>query len=185
MVPPTFLVSPALTAARWASQSVRRVRVLVHRAYVTDGPPGEQFFMKATNLSRSREVTITYTWVEGSDAEIDFLNENRPLPARLRVDEPYETWLPVASIDKPDGAEWRFRVQLSSGKVIKSRPNAKVRPFGYIAGGGESPYVVGLPTESPIGPSAVNPAEFKHWHATNASGPSAAFEPNDDIELEE
>jgi hypothetical protein len=119
--------------SRWLYQRWRRVVVLVHRAYLT-GSPVEYFFVKVTNLSPSREVEITHIWFDAGSG-VDVLNPQRPLPARLRLDETYETWFPVAEVQAPE-AEWLVRVRLSSGKDIKARLNRHVRPFGYVAGGG-------------------------------------------------
>ena len=87
-VPYTFLLSPAVTTVRWIAQSSRRVKVQVHRAYqmptaasvspnfgwVKARPSGEfseQFYIKVTNLSPKRPITITHVWVESLDRTTD------------------------------------------------------------------------------------------------------------------
>jgi hypothetical protein len=95
----------------------------------------EQYFVKVTNLSRSREVEITHVWFEG-EPPIHVLNPARPLPARLRLDETYETWMPASALRGVSAAERLGRVQLSTGKVVKARLNKRVPPVGFVAGSG-------------------------------------------------
>jgi len=109
------------------------VRVLVHRAYFT-GSSVPHYFVKVTNLSPQREIEVTHIWFD-TTPPVHLLNPERPLPARLRLDETYETWIPTAAVPAPE-PESLARVKLSSGKVIKSRLNAHVPPFGGVAGGG-------------------------------------------------
>jgi hypothetical protein len=181
MVWPTFLISPVLTVTRWASQAGRRVHVRAHRAYFTGpgAPAGEFFFIKVTNKSPKREVVVSHTWVASLDKftdNVQILNPDRPLPARLRLDGQYETWIAVDQVPQPDlGAEWRFRVQLTSEKVIKSRPGKRVPPAGYVAGGGETPYVASLSPESP----PVTGVGFDAWPPGPSISASAIYEPPD------
>ena len=97
----------------------------------------QQFLIKVTNLSPQREVEITHLWFE-TNPPTQILNPVRPLPARLRLDETFETWIPVADVPTVDDLERMVRVQLSNGKVVKSRLNKGVPPTGYIAGPGSS-----------------------------------------------
>src|SRR5437762_2466645 len=85
---------PSRYQARGVQQSRRRVSVLVHRAYfqVPDSPL--LFFIKVTNLSPHREIELTHIWF-ATEPEVYVLNQARPLPARLRLDETFETWMPV------------------------------------------------------------------------------------------
>ena len=111
---------------------------MVHRAFFAHGYQGrQQFFIKVTNLSPQREVEITHLWFE-TNPPTQILNPVRPLPARLRLDETFETWIPVADVPTEDDLERKVRVQLSNGKVVKSRLNKGVPPTGYIAGPGSS-----------------------------------------------
>ena len=123
----------ALGVVRWLHQRWRHVLVLTHRAYF-HGSSDAQYFVKLTNVSPKREVEVTHIWLE-TKPPVHVLNPARPLPARLRMDETYETWIPVAEVPNPN-AETLVRVRLSSGKVVKSRLNKKVPPHGYVAGGG-------------------------------------------------
>ncbi len=113
----------------------RRLRVMVHRAFFTHGhnDPRQQFFIWVTNLSPKREVVITHIWFETNPRK-DVLNPERPLPKRLPLDERWETWKPVADVPAEDDLERKVRVQLSSGKVVKSRLNKDVPPMGHVAG---------------------------------------------------
>ena len=97
----------------------------------------QQFLIKVTNLSPQREVEITHLWFE-TNPPTQILNPVRPLPARLRLDETFETWIPVADVPTVDDLERMVRVQLSNGKVVKSRLNNGSPPTGYIAGPGSS-----------------------------------------------
>ena len=91
--------------------------------------------MKVTNLSRSREIEITHVWFE-TDPPVHVLNPDRPLPARLRLDETLETWISVSELPTALNVERLGRIRLSSGKVVKSRLNKRVPPIGMVAGGG-------------------------------------------------
>jgi hypothetical protein len=130
-------VGPALWLAdrlRGLQQHRRRVRVLVHRAvFLPDSR--EQYFMKVTNLSPSREVEITHAWF-ATQPPAHILNPDRPLPARLKLDQTFETWIAVSDVPAAANTERLGRVQLSTGKVMKSRPNKQVPPVGMVAGGG-------------------------------------------------
>jgi hypothetical protein len=53
---------------------------------------------------------------------------------RLRPDETYETWVPVADLPDEPEVEWLGRVRLSSGKIVKSILHYDVPPFGLTAG---------------------------------------------------
>jgi hypothetical protein len=134
-----------IAVGRWCANQVRkpqqgrrRVRVLAHRARFQPAGP-ECYFMKVVNLSKDRSIEITHVWYE-TKPPLHNLNSDRPLPARLRPDETFETWVPVAALLEPDApnVSWLGRVQLSNGKVIKSRPNKKVPPIGYVAGAGNT-----------------------------------------------
>jgi hypothetical protein len=184
MTLPTFVISPVLTVTRWASQAGRRVQGRAHRAYFTSpgAPAGEFFFIKVTNKSPKRGVVVSHTWVTSLDKftdDVQIVNPERPLPARLRLDDQYETWIPVDEVPESDlGAEWRFRAKLTvSDKVIKSRPNKNVPPSGYVAGGGETPYAAPLSPETPpvtgagpdawkrVEPGQSNDQRFSDIHA--------------------
>jgi hypothetical protein len=117
-------------------QRRRCVSVLVHRAYFVPGSP-KHYFMKVVNLSPNREIEITHIWFD-TNPRVDNLNHDRPLPARLRTDESFETWMPVAALPDVPDVELLGRVRLSSGKTVKSRLNKKVPPVGYVAGAGNS-----------------------------------------------
>ena len=120
--------------ARGWHQQRRHVRVLVHRASFVGGG-FEQFFVKVTNLSRSREVEITHLWF-ATQPPVHVLNDERALPARLRLDETFETWIPVTTVPECPKIERLGRVALSNGAVVKSRLNKNVPPIGNVAGPG-------------------------------------------------
>jgi hypothetical protein len=122
------LAGKALDVARMFHQARRRVRVRVHQAYFSGAPP-QHYFVSVTNLSAQREVVITHVWFTGPDLHVT--NPDRPLPRRLALDEPWETWAPVHQVG-PDG-ETRARVRLSTGKVVKSRKGSPP-PIGSVPG---------------------------------------------------
>ena len=108
---------------------------MVHRAFfqVPDAP--ECFFIKVTNLSSSREIEVTHIWF-AAEPRVDVLNQERRLPARLRLDETFETWIPVSAVPAVRHVGSKVRVRLSNGKVIKSKLDKHIPPLGYVAGPG-------------------------------------------------
>lgn len=92
--------------------------------------------MKVTNLSPSREIEITHIWFD-TEPPAHVLNQDRPLPARLRLDETFETWIPVAAVPHEENIERLGRVRLSSGKTVKSRLNKAVPRIGHVGGPGQ------------------------------------------------
>jgi hypothetical protein len=85
--------------------------------------------------SPSREIEITHTWFD-TNPPVHIDNRARPLPARLRLDETFETWVPVAEVPDVPNVERLGRVLLSSGKIVKSQRNNTVPPVGNVAGPG-------------------------------------------------
>lgn len=67
----------------------RLLKLLVHKARFVNNET-EYFFINATNLSPMREVEVTHIWFEG-DGQIAVLQDDRPLPKRLKLDETWET----------------------------------------------------------------------------------------------
>ena len=129
-----------LDTLRGVNQRRRKVLVLVHTAVFLspEGQPASppQYFIKVTNLSQKREVEVTHVWFEAK-TPFHYLNQHRPLPARLKLDQTYETWVPVSVVPPIAQPELAVRVKLSSGAVIKSRLNKDVPPVGHVAGGGD------------------------------------------------
>ena len=119
-----------------AFRDYRRVRLTVHRAaFATTGEPA--YFINVTNLSRDREIEITHVWLE-TDPPTHALPLQRPLPKRLRPDEVWETWVEEARVPVAWRGERAFsagRVRLSTGRVVRSKENKGVPPFGVIPGG--------------------------------------------------
>jgi hypothetical protein len=107
---------------------------LVHRAIFLPESP-EHYFVKVVNLSPSREIEITHIWFD-TDPQVYIDNPARPLHARLRPDETFETWVPVAAVPDVPNVERLGRVRLSSGNTVKSQLNNDVPPVGSVAGPG-------------------------------------------------
>jgi hypothetical protein len=127
-----------LTPLEWARSAYiqrRRLRLTVHRAFFV-ATELECFFINATNLSRDREVELTHIWFD-TQPSIPVLNPQRPLPRRLRPDETWETWLPVAALPNTlhDQVFTLARARLSTGSVIRSRENRNVPEAGTVPGG--------------------------------------------------
>ena len=128
----------AIDKATGWQQRRRKVRVLAHEAVFLTSPPSEpHYFVKVTNLSPQREVEVTHIWFD-TDPVVHILNPQRPLPARLRLDETYETWILKRSVPDDPDVFGKVRVQLSNGHRVRSRHNSTVPPMGYVAGGGSS-----------------------------------------------
>jgi len=111
----------------------RRLRVRVHRAFLGTGE--ECFFVNLTNRSSKRDLEVTHVWFQ-TDRQIQVLQPQRPLPVRLKPDQSWETWLPVAALPQAFSpvALTLVRARLSSGAVIMSDPNTNVPDYGPVAG---------------------------------------------------
>ena len=116
-------------------QKLRRIRVQAHRGVLL-GIDEPCLFINATNLSSTRDVEVTHVWLE-TDPRIHVLNPERPLPKRLKPDEPWETWLPLASIPERyrESAVHLGRVHLSSGKTLRTVYRRRVPEAGWVPGG--------------------------------------------------
>ncbi|HET6207054.1 MAG TPA: hypothetical protein VFD98_09605, partial [Terracidiphilus sp.] len=111
------------------------VRITVHRAHFAN-TLRECFFINVTNLSRTREIEITHVWF-ASTPPVHAVEADRPLPKRLKPDEPWETWVDVGRLSAIDQqtAYKLARVRLSTGAIIKSKRNEGVPTEGTVAGG--------------------------------------------------
>jgi hypothetical protein len=128
-----------LTPLEWMGVAFlgrRRLRLTVHRAFFLPSGP-ECFFINATNLSRDREIEVTHIWIDTQPEMTPVLNPQRPLPVRLRPDETWETWFPVAALPTThhDQVFTLARARLSTGSVIRSRRNRSVLGTGIVPGG--------------------------------------------------
>jgi hypothetical protein len=122
---------------RELSQRRRRVRVRTHAA-AFEGSNELCIMINVVNLGQ-RPIVVTHVWL-GEAAPLHINNRHRPLPRRLEPDEPWETWLPLSEL----GSLLRIldaeqilrsaRVRLSTGRVIKARPNRDVPALGAVPG---------------------------------------------------
>ena len=111
----------------------RRVRVEVHRAFL-EGDQRENAFITITNLS-VRAVEVARIWFATHPAVEVVRRAGRVLPKRLRPEERWETWWELDALDplyRPY-VETLARVELTSGKVIKSRSAKSVAPEGLAS----------------------------------------------------
>lgn len=127
-------ISWLIDILRGSHQRRRKIQVLVHRASFLDGR-GPYYFVKATNLSPTRETVITHVWF-AANPRVDLLLPERRLPARLKPDETWEGWVEEEALGHSSNVERLARVRLANGQVVKSRPNKGIPPVGYVAGGG-------------------------------------------------
>jgi hypothetical protein len=116
------------------AQDFRRVRFRTHKAHFKDGG-AEHLFLTVTNVSRAREIEVTHVWLATSPI-VSALPVERPLPVRLRPDQVWETWIPIAAVRSEYASSLLRlgRVRLSDGRTLKSRPDADVPPEGYVPG---------------------------------------------------
>jgi hypothetical protein len=125
---------------RWTSPSSASaqagVRVTVHLAVFDAHPDAPAYFVNVTNLYSDRDVEITHVWFEGPP-RVDVMRSDRPLPARLRPYESWETWQLLETI--PEAVRHNpftlARVRLSTGAIIQSSENIGVPPHGFVPGG--------------------------------------------------
>ena len=115
----------------------RKIRFTVHRAFFL-AVGVECYFLNITNLSSKKEVEITHLYFQdNNNKQIPVIQQDRPLPKRLKPDETWETWVRVEII--PQGMRTapfrKARLRLSAGKIIKSRFNKNVPQTGEVPGG--------------------------------------------------
>jgi hypothetical protein len=138
LVEPFSLVGRALfDLGRDLSQRRRRVRVRTHEAAF--GGSNELCIMiNVVNLGQ-RPIVVTHVWLGGA-TPLHINNPRRPLPRRLEPDEPWETWSPLSQFGSllrtldADQLLRCARVRLSTGRVIKARPNRDVPAVGAVPG---------------------------------------------------
>jgi hypothetical protein len=131
-------ISIALKATdmiRGFRQNRRKVTVLAHLAYFPSPGTPQMCFVKVTNRSPRRPITITHVWFD-TTPQVDLVNPERPLTKTLGLDEQWETWIPVSELHGAENVETLARVVLANNpkRPIKSRLNKHVRPYGEVAG---------------------------------------------------
>ena len=94
-------------------------------------------FLTVTNLSRDRDIEITHVWIATSDGQIPVIPADRPLPKRLKPDEPWATWVRADALpaDLGERVFVSARLRLSTGRVFKSRRATNVPSQGAVPGG--------------------------------------------------
>jgi hypothetical protein len=122
----------------WLAEGIanrRRIRLTVHAATFR-GSGRAAYFLNVVNLSKTREIEITHVWL-ATEPPVSALNAERQLPRRLRPDEVWETWIYADAVpsSKRATALRLGRVRLSTGSVIKSKPNRTVPADGFVPGG--------------------------------------------------
>ena len=132
-----IITAIGLVAPAWADR--RRLRLTTHRAFflTPDGQPSgpERYFVTATNLSRSRDLTITHVWF-ATMPEVHIVDQ--ALPVRLRPEESWETPVELNRLpaDVRDSAFNLARVRLSTRAIASSTRNWDVPPIGTVPRGG-------------------------------------------------
>jgi hypothetical protein len=112
----------------------KRARLLVHRAYLAHNG-SDSFFLDVTNHSRTREIEVTHVWFD-TKPQIAVLNPERPLPVRLKPEQSWQTWIAANQIPASlQAAMYDLgRARLSTGRILKSRPNQDVPEAGSVPG---------------------------------------------------
>jgi hypothetical protein len=145
--------------ARGWQQRRRRVRVLVHRGIFLPAPP-EYNFMKVVNLSPSREIEITHVWFD-TNPPVHIDNRARPLPVRLRLDETFETWVPVAAVPDAPNVERLGGVLLSAARSSSRDATRRSRRWAPWPGQGPG-------SSWPAGRKRPLPASAALWGSGHA-----------------
>jgi hypothetical protein len=111
------------------------LKLTVHRAYFLASGT-ECFFINAMNISMHSELEITHVWLE-TIPPFHFIQLDRPLPKRLKPQEPWETWVKVSDLGLRIEQDifTSARARLSTGVVIHSVQNEGVPTFGTVPGG--------------------------------------------------
>jgi hypothetical protein len=112
------------------------LRLTVHLAYFA-GNPVRCCFINATNLLRDTDLEITHIWIEAG-SQVHALNEDRPLPKRLKPHESWESWVELWKLPRelPEDAVYRLaRARLSTGEIVESVRNEHVPEMGAVPGG--------------------------------------------------
>jgi hypothetical protein len=112
----------------------RALRLTVHKACFK-GNELEHYFVNVTNSSRNRELVITHVWFD-LKPQIPVMPVERPLPKRLKPDEPWATWIPVDCVPSEPGKDARTlaRARLSTGAVVKSKAEEHMPSAGAVPG---------------------------------------------------
>lgn len=126
----TWLVDKVLQAR----DSRLSVNALAQEAFLV-GDPNQipHIFVKVTNNSLTRDVTVTHVWYQGESNRIDILNPQRVLPFTIKPTKQWETWFPRPSGDL-DSILNKVHVRLSNQQELISTKNKDVPPAGFIAG---------------------------------------------------
>jgi len=113
--------------------------VRAHLACFVTEPDRPALFINVVNLSFEREVEVTHVWLEAA-SRAHALQQQRPLPVRLRPSESWETWVFLADVPALPANELcqMARVRLSTGEVMHSTENLDVPEVGYVPGGDRS-----------------------------------------------
>ena len=108
------------------SEPQQKLKLTVHLAVFTYNEL-LCYFINATNLS-DREVEITHVWFECPSGQVPALQQDRPLPKRVKPDETWETLVEARNLPNLPEAELVClgRVRLSTWQIVKAKPNIDV-----------------------------------------------------------
>jgi len=132
-------VAAALGRAAKADPPPPSTSVRAHLACFINAPDRPALFINVVNHSFEREVEVTHVWLE-SASRVHALQQQRPLPVRLRPSESWETWVFLADVPAIPANELcqMARVRLFFVKVTHSTENLDVPEVGYVPGGDRS-----------------------------------------------
>jgi hypothetical protein len=113
---------------------LRSVRVTAHVGRLI-APEINCCFVTVTNRSPFRKAVITEVWFDVG-RRIPVINNERPLPKVLPIEEVWETWMPLNALPEHVRAhpETSARVKLSDGTVLIASVNTNVAPAGHVPG---------------------------------------------------
>jgi hypothetical protein len=115
----------------------RVIKIRTHRAFFI-GSTTEHYFVNITNVSPIRPLEVTHVWYEDNKNNyILVVQPSRKLPARLDLDQSWETWIPVNElpVDNRECAYQSFYARISTGAVFRSEANHNIPPYGTVPGG--------------------------------------------------
>ena len=105
----------------------------MHEAFLSGTSQESFYFVKVVNSSPKNIFTITHVWIKDRTKEVDVINQERPLPHKLKASDIWETRFSKKLIEDQNKVFKNVRVVLSNGKIYKSKKNLKVRPIGFVA----------------------------------------------------
>lgn len=117
-------------------QENKTIRLTAHQARFANDLNRHYYFINVTNISE-KPIEMTHAWYENGTDHVRVNPRERPLPARLDINEPWATWIAVDDLPEQhrESAFDKFRVRLSTGDIFTSRREENIPPIGSVPGG--------------------------------------------------